>query len=42
MTSADDDEMTIPTPELAELPGSRSRASEVLSRRRALMVDMID
>jgi HTH-type transcriptional regulator/antitoxin HigA len=27
--------------ELAELLGSRSRASEILSRRRALMVDMI-
>jgi HTH-type transcriptional regulator / antitoxin HigA len=28
-------------PELAELLGSRSRASEILSRRRALTVDMI-
>jgi HTH-type transcriptional regulator/antitoxin HigA len=27
--------------ELAELLGSRSRASEILSRRRALTVDMI-
>src|SRR6202162_6350802 len=28
-------------PDLAELLGSRSRASEILSRRRALTVDMI-
>ena len=28
-------------PELAELLGSRSRASEILSRRRALTVDRI-
>ena len=28
-------------PELAELLGSRSRASEILSRRRAVTVDMI-
>jgi HTH-type transcriptional regulator/antitoxin HigA len=27
--------------ELAELLGSRSRASEILTRRRALLVDMI-
>src|ERR1700726_4758676 len=35
------DELGHTQPELAELLGSRSRASEVLSRRRALTVEMI-
>lgn len=35
------DEMGHSQVELAELLGSRSRASEILSRRRALTVDMI-
>ncbi|MGH6952120.1 MAG: helix-turn-helix domain-containing protein [Vitreimonas sp.] len=35
------DELGHTQPELAELLGSRSRASEILSRRRALTVDMI-
>jgi HTH-type transcriptional regulator / antitoxin HigA len=35
------DELGHTQPELAEILGSRSRASEVLSRRRALTVEMI-
>ena len=35
------DELGHSQTELAELLGSRSRASEILSRRRALTVDMI-
>ena len=35
------DELGHTQPELAELLGSRSRASEVLARKRALTVDMI-
>ncbi|HEX5777699.1 MAG TPA: transcriptional regulator [Xanthobacteraceae bacterium] len=35
------DELGHTQPELAELLGSRSRASEILSRRRALTVEMI-